>query len=138
MGRYEVHQTDGNAHGLYEAARKMGMSVEVINRPVDALVGFQGLTVAVEVKTERGKLRRGQVQFFERFTGAATIWRTLEDVQATRALLSNQAKRIRGGAECTCGTSIAGVSCPLHGSNTCQSSAVAPSEASQTPSDGKL
>lgn len=99
MSRYEVHQTDANAHGLYDAARKMGMSVEVINRPVDALVGFQGLTIAVEVKTEKGKLRRGQVQFFERFVGAATVWRTLEDVENTRAALTIQAKRIRGRSD---------------------------------------
>lgn len=99
MSRYEVHQTDQNAPALYEAARKMGMSVEVINRPVDALVGYQGLSIAVEVKTEKGKLRRGQVQFFERFTGAATVWRTVADVVATRTLLSGQAKRIRGAGE---------------------------------------
>lgn len=99
MSRYEVHQTDANAHGLYDAARKMGMSVEVINRPVDALVGFQGLTIAVEVKTDKGKLRRGQVQFFERFVGAATVWRSLADVQATRKQLSDQAKRIRGAGD---------------------------------------
>lgn len=99
MSRYEVHQTDANAHGLYEAARKMGMSVEVINRPVDALVGFQGLSIAVEVKTDKGKLRPKQEAFFQRFTGAATIWRCLADVEWTRQQLSEQAKRIRAADE---------------------------------------
>jgi hypothetical protein len=69
MARYEVHQTDGNAEDIYRAAKKLGFSVEKLNRPVDAILGIYDQTVAVEIKMPKGKLEPGQVKFFREFKG---------------------------------------------------------------------
>ena len=80
MARYEVHQSDANAEAIYAAARKLGMSVSIINRPLDALIGAFGLTVVAEVKTPRGRLRPTQERFLEKFCGWAVVLRTVQDV----------------------------------------------------------
>ena len=82
MARWETHRTDANAEAIYAAARKLGFSVEKINRPVDALFGIYGQSVAVEVKTATGALRRSQVKFFKTFKGLAVSIRTTGDVIA--------------------------------------------------------
>jgi len=87
MGKYAVHRSDGNATELYDAARKMGMGVEIIHRPVDAIVGKFGFTVAVEVKTPTGKLEPEQSDFLRDWPGAACVWRTFEDVERTHQRL---------------------------------------------------
>ena len=82
MARWETHRTDENAEALYAAARKLGFSVAIINRPVDALFGIYNQSVAVEVKTATGALRRAQVKFFKTFKGLAVSIRTTGDVIA--------------------------------------------------------
>lgn len=94
MARWSTHRSDANAEDLYAAARKLGMSIEVIQRPVDAIGGAYGFTVAIEVKTKKGALEPDQVRFFDEFRGAKVIWRTLEDVQATHNNLRLQAIRL--------------------------------------------
>ncbi len=83
MARYEVHRTDSNAHALYDYARSLGLSVEVINRPIDAMVGAFGRMVAVEVKRPKGKLRESQVAFQQRWRGPFIVWRDESDVERT-------------------------------------------------------
>lgn len=82
MARWETHRVDTNAEELYAAARKLGFSVVPIDRPIDALFGIYDQTVAVEVKTATGKLRREQVKFFKTFKGAKRELRTVGDVIA--------------------------------------------------------
>lgn len=80
MARWETHRTDANAEELYETARRLGFSVELTNRPTDALFGIWDQTVAVEVKMPKGKLEPGQVKFFKHFKGCKRIIRTATDV----------------------------------------------------------
>ncbi len=83
MARWETHQ-------------KLGMSVEEINRPVDWLVGAFGLSVACEVKMEKGKLRPSQLAFLSEFKGACRVLRTVDDVIELHRELREQAIRLRG------------------------------------------
>ncbi len=80
MARWEVHQTDGNADEIYRAAKKLGFSVEKLNRPVDAMWGIYGQTVAVEVKLPKGNLEPRQKKFFSTFKGYKWIVRSVSDV----------------------------------------------------------
>ena len=80
MARWATHQVDSNADDLYAAARKLGFSVEKIDRPVDALWGIYDQTIAVEIKLPKGKLEPAQAKFFKSFKGRAAIIRTTADV----------------------------------------------------------
>ena len=96
MARWETHQKDGNAEALYAIARGLGFSVEVINRPVDALFGLYDQTVAVEVKMPLAPLERGQVKFFRTFKGLCRVLRTPEDVARLYEELRDRHRRIEG------------------------------------------
>lgn len=82
MARWETHRSDGNADEIYKAARKLGFSVEKLNRPVDALLGIYDQSVAVEVKMPKGTLEPDQVKFFRTFKGMKAILRSVEDLIA--------------------------------------------------------
>lgn len=79
MGKFQVHRSDGNASELYDYLRSHGASVEMIGRPLDALVGYQGVTAVVEVKMPKGKLRPGQVDFLTAWRGLAVVLRSEAD-----------------------------------------------------------
>ena len=85
MAKYAYHRTDSNAAELYDYARSLGLSVEVIGRPVDIIVGAFGRMVAVEVKRPKGKLRPSQVAFQHRWRGPFLVWRDKADVERTLA-----------------------------------------------------
>jgi len=80
MIRYAA-KVDSNQAALIELFRAAGASVYVIKEPVDLLVGYMGITCAVEVKNKAGKNlpTRQQVAFFEEFRGLSRIVRTDED-----------------------------------------------------------
>lgn len=80
MGRYEVHRTDANAEELYETARRLGFSVEKLDKPVDSMWGIWDMAVAVEVKMPSGKLRPKQAKFMRTFKGMKRTVRTATDV----------------------------------------------------------
>lgn len=81
MGKYAVHQVDANAEELYAAARKLGFSViKTGASPVDSWWGLLDQTVAVEIKTLKGKLRPTQARFFRTFQGMKREVRTVGDV----------------------------------------------------------
>lgn len=79
MARYEVHRSDGNAKAIIDAMRKMGASVEIIDRPLDVLVGFRGVTAIAEIKTPRGKLRASQTAFLDGWRGMSRVLRSVDD-----------------------------------------------------------
>lgn len=80
MARWEIHQSDSNAAELYKSARRLGFSVQVLNRPIDAIFGIYDQTIAVEVKTEKGKLEPSQRTFFRTFKGLKAIIRSRGDI----------------------------------------------------------
>ena len=48
-------RVDANQAEIVAALRQAGASVWIIGIPVDLLVGFRGMTIAVEIKTITGK-----------------------------------------------------------------------------------
>ncbi len=94
-GHRELHRSDRNASLLYDLARKLGMSIDLVQTPVDALGGYLGLGFAIEVKDGTGRLRPRQVAFQESYRGPLYIWRTPQDVMATHRELHAKAKRLR-------------------------------------------
>lgn len=89
-------RVDANQSEIVEAMRKAGASVWIIGLPVDLLIGHQGRTALVEVKTLTGKLapkasrhtalqknfmldwRGGTVATVTDVQGALTLLRTME------------------------------------------------------------
>lgn len=81
MARYAYHQLDSNHKAIVEALEAGGCSVEPLGRPVDLVVGKNGRTYLVEVKTAKGKLRPSQEKFLAGWKGHAAVLRSIEDVQ---------------------------------------------------------
>ena len=81
--RRRVHRADANATALVELARKLGILVYPIGRPVDLLVFVGGKWYPCEVKALKGKYTEWQAEFFtETLDKRAPIltWRTEADV----------------------------------------------------------
>ena len=62
--------------------RAHGLSVYAMDAPADALVGYQGRSYLVEVKTPTGKLTGPQQTFLDGWRGDYTVLRTVEDATA--------------------------------------------------------
>lgn len=82
MAKYAYHRIDGNAEHLIDYWRQAGATWEPLGRPVDGLLGFRGVSAAVELKTPSGALRPSQVKFFARFSGLAVVVRTVDEAEA--------------------------------------------------------
>lgn len=95
MGRWHVHQRDGNAKALREVLVARGATVEDIDQPVDWLIGYHGLTAVAEVKRPKGKLRTGQEKFFAEFRGLARVLRTEADAHELLNYLDDILRRCR-------------------------------------------
>jgi hypothetical protein len=78
-----THRADANSAELVKAARKLGMIVHLIGKPVDALVAVGGLWFPVELKNGKGKYTEAQVEFQTQCAehhAPMLTWRTLQDV----------------------------------------------------------
>jgi len=68
---------DKSEPGIVKVLRQCGFSVELMNKPVDALVGFRGVMWAVEIKTGRkgyGKsLNANQQAFADGWRGPPVV-----------------------------------------------------------------
>ena len=92
MGRYEVHQSDGNAEQLYGFLRGHGATVVVIHRPVDCAVGAYGVTALAEVKQPKGKLEPSQMAFLSEWRGLCVVLRTEADCLELLATMREMAR----------------------------------------------
>lgn len=77
-GRY-ANRRDANEKDIVAELEARGFSVERMDKPVDLLIGKHGQTWIAEVKMPKGKLRPGQVKFYERWRGNELILRSVED-----------------------------------------------------------
>ena len=78
-----THRSDANSAELVKAARKLGMIVHLIGKPVDALVAVGGLWFPVELKNRKGKYTAAQVEFQTQCAehhATMLTWRTVKDV----------------------------------------------------------
>lgn len=76
-------KSDSNRAALVAAARKLGMLVRDIGRPVDLLVSVGGLWFPVEIKAPRGRYTADQLEFQTECAehhAPMLTWRTLQDV----------------------------------------------------------
>ena len=79
MAKYEIHRADGPQSAIVKALRKAGVSVAVIDRPVDLLCGRGGANYLMEVKSVRGRLSRSQKAFQTSWRGTVIVVRTVEE-----------------------------------------------------------
>lgn len=91
-GQYK-NKRDANEGEIFATLASYGLSVEPMDKPADALVGYMGRTYLVEVKNPKGKnkLTKPQETFLETWKGDHTILRTAEEASAF-------ARAVRGGA----------------------------------------
>jgi len=86
MPRYAAKR-DASEPEIFQVLRKFGFSIEPMDKPVDALVGFRGRTFLVEIKTGRkgyGKaLNKNQQEFADTWRGSQVV--VLHDVQEATA-----------------------------------------------------
>lgn len=80
MARWAA-KVDANQAELIAVLEKCGATVYIIKEPVDLLVGYMGVTCAVEVKNVKGKNRqtKQQIEFFKEFKGMKWIIRDVGD-----------------------------------------------------------
>ena len=80
-----TYRSDLNQSELVSFARTLGMQVELIGRPTDAMVNISGKWFPVELKAKKGKYTPAQLDFIDRCAvhGSPMLtWRSIEDVQA--------------------------------------------------------
>lgn len=85
MPRRLVHRSDANSAALVKAARKLGMLVYYIGRPVDCFGYVQGRWTPIEVKSAKGTYTEDQKDFIAECVNRNApllTWRTLADVVA--------------------------------------------------------
>ena len=76
--------SDANQGLIVESLEKIGCKVWDMEKPVDLLVEFRGLFIAIEVKTEKGRLTPAQEKFFRKTKGPAYI--VFDHVEAITAV----------------------------------------------------
>lgn len=83
-------KSDSNQTEIVKALRRVGVSVEVIGKPVDLLICHRGETALMEVKNPDGRdeLTKDQVEFIARWPGKLHIVRSIGD--ALTAVLGAQ------------------------------------------------
>lgn len=81
-GQYK-NKRDANEGDIFTELRKHGLSVEPMDTPCDAVVGYDGCSYLVEVKNPKGKneLTGKQKLFLETWKGNFTILRTVEEAR---------------------------------------------------------
>jgi hypothetical protein len=70
---------DANQDEIVRALRRVGATVEVIEQPLDLLVGFRGFNYLLEVKTRTGTLNMGQIDFTANWRGHWDVVRSVDE-----------------------------------------------------------
>jgi hypothetical protein len=83
-------RVDDNQRAIIEALERVGVSVEVIGKPLDLLCCVRGETLVLEVKNPDGRDRitKEQAEFIARWPGRILIARTPEE--AVRLVLGEK------------------------------------------------
>ncbi len=78
INRYQK-QRDKNEGEIIAAFKALGATVECIDTPCDLLMGFNGESFLIEVKTKNGKLTPNQVKFTKGWKGSYFIVRSADE-----------------------------------------------------------
>ncbi len=83
-------KVDDNQTEIIKALEKIGVSVEVIGKPVDLMICHRGETSVMEVKNREGRnqLTKDQVEFIARWPGQVHVVHTPEE--AIEAVLGKE------------------------------------------------
>lgn len=73
-----ANRRDANEPEVIDALEKIGCSVHQLDQPLDLLVGYRGINYLIEVKTDKGKLTKGQAEFLPDWNGQLCVVRTPE------------------------------------------------------------
>ena len=77
------HRADENQQEIVKALRELGVSVLVLSQVgggcPDLLIGWRKKNYLLEIKTENGKLRKSQVEFFDTWKGRVFIVRSVNE-----------------------------------------------------------
>ena len=79
-GQYK-NKRDGNEADIFAVLRAHGLTVEPMDTPCDALVGYRGRSYLVEVKMPKGALTTPQERFLSRWDGCFKILRSVDEAQ---------------------------------------------------------
>ena len=84
-------RVDENQQAIVDALKRVGVSVEIIGKPVDLLICCRGETALLEVKNPDGgdRLTKDQVEFISRWPGKVHIAHSVEE--ALRLVLGPEA-----------------------------------------------
>ena len=89
-------RVDENQQAIVDALKRVGVSVEIIGKPVDLLICCRGVTALMEVKNPgrtsadpESRMTRDQVEFIARWPGTIHVVRTAEE--AVRLVLGPEA-----------------------------------------------
>lgn len=82
---------DATQTAIVEALRAIGVSVEIIAKPVDLLVCCRGETSLIECKSPGGSFTKDQAEFLSRWPGKVHVCRTPDE--AIRAVLGEEVMR---------------------------------------------
>ena len=82
MAKYAYHRLDRNQKEIRLALEQAGYQVIPIGRPVDLLVGKNGINYLLEIKTETGYLRAKQAEFINNWSGQVALVRTVDEALA--------------------------------------------------------
>ena len=69
---------DANEPEIVKALRDIGCEVELLDDPLDLLVGYRGENFLIEVKGKDGKWTSAQEDFIPKWTGKLAVVRTPE------------------------------------------------------------
>ena len=76
-------KTDANQHAIVKAMRWRGATVHTLHREgrgcPDLLIGYRGVNVLMEVKSEDGKLTDTEAAWHEKWRGTVYVVRTADE-----------------------------------------------------------
>ena len=86
-------RVDNNQQGIVGALKRVGVSVEIIGKPLDLLICCRGETALLEVKNPDGgdRLTKDQIEFIARWPGKIHIAHSVDE--ALRMVLGDEAMR---------------------------------------------
>ena len=84
-------RVDENQQAIVDALKRVGVSVEIIGKPVDLLICCRGETALLEVKNPDGgdRLTKDQVAFIARWPGRVIVAHSVDE--ALRLVLGREA-----------------------------------------------
>jgi hypothetical protein len=84
-------RVDNNQQSIVDALKRVGVSVEIIGKPVDLLICCRGETALLEVKNPDGgdRLTKDQIEFIARWPGKIHIAHSVDE--ALRLVLGAEA-----------------------------------------------